>query len=247
MPKIELNTNKNFNDIEVKKGIDQYSCHSHVHKSWSISYVLEGKTIVNMGTWKSELVKNQFIAIPPGIPHLCSPIKDCEFKFSVLNIPFEYLSYLKFYFSNPRVGKFDYLSYSKIEEKFLTTNILDELILNINELSIFLKGNSHEIEEFKGDNLLESIQNKYLKELETNRYKKYRFYIKKYGIGFKKITTILKMEYAKQILNTNSDISQIALECGFYDQSHFSKVFKSYTGMNPYFYIKSKNAQIYNK
>jgi AraC family transcriptional regulator len=38
---------------------------------------------------------------------------------------------------------------------------------------------------------------------------------------------------SQQLSNTQHTISEIALSTGFYDQSHFSNVFKKYTGMTP--------------
>ena len=59
---------------------------------------------------------------------------------------------------------------------------------------------------------------------------------------FKKHMGITIMNYAKKIrierakvllLTTNESILEIALTLGFHDQSHFYKVFKSFTGMSP--------------
>ena len=59
---------------------------------------------------------------------------------------------------------------------------------------------------------------------------------------FKKHMGITIMKYAKKIridrgkvllVTTNSSILEIALTLGFHDQSHFHKVFKSFTGLSP--------------
>lgn len=45
----------------------------------------------------------------------------------------------------------------------------------------------------------------------------------------------LRIEKAScQLSNTKQSISEIALSTGFYDQSHFSNVFKKHTGMTPH-------------
>lgn len=44
----------------------------------------------------------------------------------------------------------------------------------------------------------------------------------------------LRVEYASdQILHSNRPLSEIALACGFADQSHFCRVFRRFTGMTP--------------
>ena len=57
------------------------------------------------------------------------------------------------------------------------------------------------------------------------------------------------MKYAKKIridrakvllVTTNNSILEIALTLGFHDQSHFHKVFKSFTGLSPSEY-RNKN------
>jgi len=57
---IETRRNPNYPGIGIKSGENQYSHHSHIHKTWSFSYVIHGKTEVTLGTWKSELMEDQF-------------------------------------------------------------------------------------------------------------------------------------------------------------------------------------------
>ena len=56
----------------------------------------------------------------------------------------------------------------------------------------------------------------------------------------------LRVEKAGQmLLETNFSLSEISGECCFEDQSWFSKIFKSYTGMSPGKYRSLKNGKIY--
>ncbi len=50
-----------------------------------------------------------------------------------------------------------------------------------------------------------------------------------------------KVEVAKELLSQNKDISQIAYELGFSDQSHLNRVFKHYVAATPYEYKHSMN------
>jgi AraC-like DNA-binding protein len=49
---------------------------------------------------------------------------------------------------------------------------------------------------------------------------------------------LLRINYAKKELGRHRQLADIAIAAGFYDQSHFSKVFKSYTGITPEGYQK---------
>ena len=49
----------------------------------------------------------------------------------------------------------------------------------------------------------------------------------------------LKIEKAKQLLAKDYDISEVAFKIGFFDQSHFNKVFKKHVSTTPKAYKKS--------
>ena len=54
------------------------------------------------------------------------------------------------------------------------------------------------------------------------------------GSSFKEYLNMVRVEESKRLLsNTEYSIIDIAVACGFDDQSYFSKVFKKYTGMSP--------------
>ena len=56
----------------------------------------------------------------------------------------------------------------------------------------------------------------------------------KFGITIGEFVRRLRIEHACAELNKNDlPLSAIALQAGFADQSHFSKVFKAYVGMTP--------------
>jgi AraC family transcriptional regulator len=55
-----------------------------------------------------------------------------------------------------------------------------------------------------------------------------------YGITFGAHLRSLRVEHARRALReTDKAIAEIALECGFFDQSHLSRVFRDATGLSP--------------
>lgn len=57
---------------------------------------------------------------------------------------------------------------------------------------------------------------------------------KRYGITVNTYLTSLRLERAKELLDEgSSSIAEIAAECGFSDQSYFSKVFSALVGISP--------------
>lgn len=43
----------------------------------------------------------------------------------------------------------------------------------------------------------------------------------------------LRIDYAKKAMRNKKNLTEVALESGFYDQSHFNKYFKRYAGLRP--------------
>jgi len=59
-------------------------------------------------------------------------------------------------------------------------------------------------------------------------------FTEKYCVSFSKYLMKLRIDEAKKLLRTTSNsITEIAINLGFYDQSHFSKIFKKFTGYTP--------------
>lgn len=54
------------------------------------------------------------------------------------------------------------------------------------------------------------------------------------GMGFTKAVNLARVEIAKKLLaTTDKNVTEISLECGFYDVSYFIKTFRLYTGATP--------------
>jgi AraC-like DNA-binding protein len=53
------------------------------------------------------------------------------------------------------------------------------------------------------------------------------------GISPKRFVEIARLNYAISIISKNSNLTETAYEAGYYDQSHFIRSFKFYTGMTP--------------
>jgi AraC family transcriptional regulator len=64
-----------------------------------------------------------------------------------------------------------------------------------------------------------------------------RYFPRHFGCSLGDYMRQVKVEKALVLLkSTQSPLSRIACDCGFYDQSHFIKVFKYYTGYSPAVY-----------
>ncbi len=62
------------------------------------------------------------------------------------------------------------------------------------------------------------------------------------GFSPKTYLRLVRLKNATQQCPVNKSLTQIALECGYYDQSHFIHDLKAFTGYHPSFYF-SGNAE----
>ena len=95
------------------------------------------------------------------------------------------------------------------------------------------------IKEYLDSLFLEKIT---LEQLEhasgLNKFHIIRLFKEAFTIPPHAYQTLLRVNYAKKELCKYRQLAEVAVESGFYDQSHFVKVFKSYTGTTPDRYQK---------
>lgn len=61
-----------------------------------------------------------------------------------------------------------------------------------------------------------------------------RIFQKHYGVSPKVLLNILRLHFCLTLLQEKTmDLSEVAAQCGFYDQAHFIKEIKRYTGFSP--------------
>ncbi len=68
---------------------------------------------------------------------------------------------------------------------------------------------------------------------QLNRYYLMRSFRKIVGIPPYSYLIQIRIQYAKQLITQGKSIIDVALETGFFDQSHFTRHFKGFTGITP--------------
>ena len=155
--------------------------------------------------------------------------------------------------------KFDYM---KVNQKMfldiirLTDNVENKTIDIENEskllnyISILIKNNSVDLNEDVSENfnlkriseITKYLNENYLKDImlddlakiaHVSKYYLIRKFNECYGLSPHQYITNLRINYAKKLLKNKNYFADIAIESGFYDQSHFIKSFKEYTGVTP--------------
>jgi len=99
------------------------------------------------------------------------------------------------------------------------------------------KPSIHKTLEYINDNLSEEILVSDLSKMANfSLYYFIRVFKQEIGLTPKEYVIQQRIRKAKELIALTLPLSQIAQECGFYDQSHMIKYFKAYTGLNPSIY-----------
>ena len=72
-----------------------------------------------------------------------------------------------------------------------------------------------------------------------DKYQLIRYFKRQVGLTPNGYLTQLRIEQAKCLLAQGHALVEVALETGFYDQSHFARCFRTHTGVTPRGYQKS--------
>ncbi len=220
---------RNKSGIELKFGRGAYATRVHAHNSWSISLVHSGATRTTIGRRDFRLTAGEFMAVPPGIPHLCLPESADTFTFYALYLEQTEISLPERLFNTVRIGKAD---------KKALFNLADHpsgsvRSADINSILEELAENSRPI--YGGYtaipfNLHASAKTGHPR---TNRFQDYRRSVGWYGLSPHGIKQNIRIEQAKHMLGRGFSVAETAVACGYYDQSHFVKTFRLYTGIVP--------------
>ena len=66
-----------------------------------------------------------------------------------------------------------------------------------------------------------------------DKYQLIRHFKQQVGVTHNVYLTLLRVELAKNLLAQGHSLVEVALEAGFYDQSHLTRHFRTYTGITP--------------
>ena len=243
-----------LDDIELKSAtfIDKIFP-IHFHQSWSLAYIEMGCENISFNEFDFFLNKNALILIPPFSLHKNWGNKNNAWTYQALyinndvikniakkiNVDYAHLADFPYYIS--------YCNDFNINEKSIF-KLLENLFLDTlkaDKLSSFNKCSSEPFDEilnylnlnFNEPISLESLQEKF----KINKYKLQKSFKKKIGLSPLEYQTSIRIENSKQLFYSDAPLVDIALESGFFDQSHFSHSFKKYVGVSPGNYKKNCN------
>jgi AraC-like DNA-binding protein len=230
----------------------------HTHEEFSLGIVDRGASSFWYEGHITKLGPKTLVFIPPEIIHACNPLEHGNWQYKMLFIDAKWVRKLtesggSCLFDQPIIR---YASRGKEFQK------IDQVINSLTGDSSPLAKETAILMAFEqffraeyGSNTLDSraekprlkITREYLQQyfgekvtldqLEQvsglNKFHLIRLFKAAFNVPPHAYQTLLRVNYAKRELRKAREIAEVALEAGFYDQSHFIKVFKSHTGVTP--------------
>ena len=224
----------------------------HSHPSVSLGYIEFGNTEFNVNNQRYNLLPGDMVLIPSETPHLCLPENESDFRYRLLFFTAEWWR------ENTELPPSDFRTHAapaaetlkglitglKNGEETLTEN---DILRVMKEITGKLRMNTEKKPDLK-DELnsvteihklirdlpeISTTMDEYAREFGINKYSLIRKYAGTYGLT--PHADKINMRIQRSILMFESDYSltDIGLECGFSDQSHFIRQFKLYTGLRP--------------
>ncbi len=231
----------------------------HMHRTLSIGAVVRGEVFYNVGGKETLLAPGSLAVINPETLHACNPANEAGRSFYMLFLDPTWC--LRVQQSMWDISAFVDIEKTKIDDEPLykqycktMRHLMDEkihlqkkeeLLFDVT-CSVFLatcsprtlrKENHKGIEKLK-KLLSTDLQNDLplnllAKDLDANPYTLIRRFKAFTGITPHNYRMNCRIEQAKTYLRQGKDIVDTALECGFFDQSHFHRHFKAMTAVTP--------------
>jgi len=236
----------------------------HAHEEYSLGIIQQGKSSFWCEGGTVEICPQTVVLIPPGVVHSCNPERAAQWQYKMLFIEAGWVKSFLASIGAPdcdqplvrTMSRFKAAAMSRLVDTLASLlhpmakeaqvmTLLEQMVtdsIRTAQLTVAKHLPKRKIiMEYLQDNFLHKVT---LAELEQisgiSRFNIVRSFKEEFSIPPHTYQTLLRINYAKKQLRQNRHILDVAYEAGFYDQSHFNKVFKSHTGATPEKYQKLK-------
>ncbi|HEX2952570.1 MAG TPA: AraC family transcriptional regulator [Bacillota bacterium] len=259
MPSIRYFRDPGLPIFEIKScHAGMHASKQHTHEEYAIGLILSGSSHVQSGDRSFTVTRETMVIIPPGVIHQCNPISVEEWSFEMLFLKaawirstfgsFEDHSVMSVRTLNPTErGRLQSL-FRKLKEDSSAMEKESLMITALHRYFVGKSGNApkmppspsisdriQRVQTFLRQYYLEEVTLDKLAEVSgLSKYHLIRDFKKAYKLPPHAYQTVLKVNFAKEALKNGRDsIAEIAQNAGFFDESHFIKVFRQYAGTTP--------------
>jgi len=261
MPNVTFYRNQALPFLEAKQCTrSDLTYQKHFHEEYSLGLIDEGKTSAWCDGTMHQVESGRVISFPPHMLHACHPTFPTVWKYKMLFIKQDWLNQLepsereqlfvpfllegdKNRFCRRLINRV-MESLAAEDEPLIIETVLVELIhalVNWNTLDVKHSSRNRHEQKYIG-RIREYLQAHYtervtLEELEKavgiSRFHLIRLFKKGTHLPPHAYQNLLRINHAKVELAKRRPIADIAVETGFYDQSHFSRAFVRIVGVTP--------------
>jgi AraC-like DNA-binding protein len=231
----------------------------HMHQTIGIGAVHEGEVLYDVNGKKAILAPGSLVVINPETLHTCNPANERERSYYMLHLDTNWCFQVQRsmwkieQFVKVEKSRLDdvplYEQYAKTVEHLMDEKVhlqekeqmLFDLVCDVFSVAcstqLIKKEHTDNIEDLKKilsvdlqkDYTLDSLA----EELGVNPYTLIRSFKAVTGITPHAYRMNCRIEHARKLLRQGGNIAETALECGFFDQSHFHRHFKAMTTVTP--------------
>jgi AraC-like DNA-binding protein len=249
--------------VEVRRSsYNEEAFRTHVHDAFSIGFIEQGRTTFDLEGTAHIATTGRIVFIGPHLAHACNPDPDSNMAYTMFYIdPAWLLAVARELFGpdarpprfpdpvvdDPRlVERLRGLQQAiadeadRLERESLLIQGLAEAITRHGEPGPAQEVRSggrdavKAVRAYLTDHLTEKVSLDELAEAAgLSRYHLLRVFQAATGLPPHAYQNQLRVDLGKRLLAQGMPVSQAALETGFTDQSHFTRVFRQYTGATP--------------
>jgi AraC-like DNA-binding protein/mannose-6-phosphate isomerase-like protein (cupin superfamily) len=224
----------------------------HFHEEYSVTVIFKGRCRAQVEGKNYPLKAGDVFIVSPGIAHACIPARvGTALSYTATSFNPEQV---ETFFMDSRVYRIftshRYMIMCGIpgiekfflHDKLLFEYFLSEILHHVSEMISPAPLEEERIAHSGPDIAADYLRENYMKNISLDELAEIsglsKYYLihrfrKKYGITPYSYMTNLRINSAKKLLKENTPLCHIALELGFYDQSHFTNTFIQYTGLSP--------------
>ncbi len=235
----------------------------HAHEEYSLGLVENGSSSFWYAGRMLAVGPQSVVMIPAGMIHACNPQANKQWRYKMLFLDAGWVNrffaakgwravgypVIKDMSDTQALGVMDNMVESltgpagPLEKEASIVSLLEQVTNTVSP--VFPGCQARElsklavIKDYLHANFLQKITLAALEQVSgLNRFTIIRAFKEEFTIPPHTYQTLLRVNYAKRQLRQNRQVTEVAYEAGFYDQSHFIKVFKSHTGVTPELYQK---------
>jgi AraC-like DNA-binding protein len=243
---------------------DHMAYKKHYHEEFSLGLVEQGASRVWHEGRQVEILPASLVLIGPGVFHACNPRDRARWRYKMLFVQPAWVESLGRATKAPALLAEGVRCLPAKDFKPLVAEAADCLMGEATPLAtetgvlalfdaIRTAGGGEPAfsggrERVRVGRLREYLQENYLgrvtlDDLEAvsglSKYYVIKLFKRQYGVPPHVYQTMLRVNFARKELRRQRELAAVAQDAGFYDQSHFTKTFRSQVGVTPEVYQKA--------